>query len=115
MTEKMKDDLAKGGFALELSNMEEIIHPFEQAATDICRYVDGFHFPAETQWTTLKEIKDNKERPMWPGLNLDEYANMLDSSGALPTDASKSEFPGNKDQPLAGQASYVRLCQEFIF
>eukprot|EP00928_Gymnodinium_smaydae_P098252 TRINITY_DN9099_c0_g6_i1.p1 TRINITY_DN9099_c0_g6~~TRINITY_DN9099_c0_g6_i1.p1 ORF type:complete len:1568 (+),score=478.91 TRINITY_DN9099_c0_g6_i1:74-4705(+) len=118
-TDSLEKALKQAGAVVDLQNNYRLL--FEAVRT-INKTLAGGFGPAEgPAKTTAEELKDSPANSCWTEIPRDAFVAALKDFQALgSTDGFKDlpkdqQFPFSMDIKFAGELSWIRLCQEFIF
>jgi len=103
---ELRQDLKDKG---QLARFDILMEQVREGVQSIFKYLKGTSVDErlDSPMTTMGEVK--KFRVPWPGFSIDDYEKKLDDL----CKESELGFLSRKDQPMACQASWLRLCEEY--
>eukprot|EP00442_Polarella_glacialis_P052124 CAMPEP_0115160346 /NCGR_PEP_ID=MMETSP0227-20121206/70755_1 /TAXON_ID=89957 /ORGANISM="Polarella glacialis, Strain CCMP 1383" /LENGTH=1360 /DNA_ID=CAMNT_0002572235 /DNA_START=111 /DNA_END=4191 /DNA_ORIENTATION=+ len=84
--------------------------PTLEAADAVCGWLSGSRALPGDMMTTEEEVKKAGEEAKWP-----DHSAFVEVLQKVNLQKVKTAFITNKDTKLAGQPSWLRLCDEFVF
>lgn len=84
--------------------------PTLEAADAVCGWLAGSRALPHDMMTTEEEVKKAGEEAKWP-----DHQAFIDVLNKVKKQEVKTAFMSNKETKLAGQPSWLRLCDEFVF
>ncbi|CAJ1361109.1 unnamed protein product [Effrenium voratum] len=84
--------------------------PALEAVDAVCNWLSGSRALPMDMLTTEEEVKRAGEESKWP-----DHQAFIDILNQVDAQKVKTAFMANKNTKLAGQPSWLRLCDEFVF
>lgn len=97
-------------FERQASGLRVERDPIVEAGESVCGWLSGSRALACDMMTSDEEVKKAGEDAKWP--DHQAYIELLQK---VDSSKVKTAFLSNKDTKLAGQPSWLRLCDEFVF
>jgi len=112
VTEEMQDYAVKLDGLIDRQTSGRIAErdPTLEAVDAVCGWLSGSRALPMDMLTTEEEVKRAGEEAKWP-----DHQAFIDVLSQVDAKKVKTAFMANKNTKLAGQPSWLRLCDEFVF